>query len=68
MWDDFISRQIRRTNRNMFLLGTVVLAILGLGLTAAWRDTCNFIFGPFPIQASDLVSITLIPTRRSAFS
>jgi len=57
MWDDFISRQIRRTNRNLFLFGTVVLAILGVCLTAAWRDTYNFIFGPFPIQSSELVKI-----------
>jgi hypothetical protein len=57
MWDDFISRQIRRTNRNLFLFGTVVLAILGALLAAGWRDTYNYIFGPFPIQSSELVSI-----------
>jgi hypothetical protein len=57
MWDDFISRQIRRTNRNLFLFGTVVLAILGLLLAAGWRDTYNFVFGPFPIQSSELVKI-----------
>ena len=58
MWDDFISRQIRRTNRNLFLLGTVILAILGLCLAAAWRDTYNFIFGPFPMPSSELVLIS----------
>ena len=57
MWDDFISRQIKRTNRNMLLFGTVVLAILGVCLAATWRDTYNFIFGPFPIQSSELVKI-----------
>jgi hypothetical protein len=57
MWDDFISRQVRRTNRNQFLFGIVVLAILGLCLAAAWRDTYNFVLGPFPIQSSDLVKI-----------
>ena len=57
MWDDFISRQIKRTNRNMFLFGTVVLAILGVCLAATWRDTYNFLFGPFPIQSSELVKI-----------
>jgi hypothetical protein len=57
MWDDFISRQIRRTNRNLFLCGTVVLTILGLLLAATWRDTYNYIFGPFPISSSELSSI-----------
>jgi hypothetical protein len=58
MWDDFITRQIRRTNRNLFLLGTAILAILGLFLAAGWRDTYNFILGPFPVQSSELVSIS----------
>jgi len=57
MWDDFISGQIRRTNRNLFLLGTGVLTILGLLLAAGWRDAYNFVFGAFPVQGSELVSI-----------
>jgi hypothetical protein len=58
MWDDFINGQIRRTSRNLFLLGGAVLIILGLLLAATWRDTYNFVFGPFPIQSSELVSIS----------
>src|SRR5947207_15155331 len=58
MWDDFISGQIRRTNRNLFLLGTAVLTILGLLMAAGWRDTYNFVFGPFPVQGTELVSIS----------
>jgi hypothetical protein len=58
MWDDFISRQIRRTNRNLFLFGIGILAFLGLLLAAGWRDTYNFIFGPFPVQSSELVSVS----------
>jgi hypothetical protein len=58
MWDDFISRQIRRTNRNLFLFGAGILTFLGLLLAAGWRDTYNFIFGPFPVQSSELVSIS----------
>jgi hypothetical protein len=58
MWDDFISGQIRRTSRNLFLLGTGVLTILGLLLAAGWRDSYNFVFGPFPIKGSELVSIS----------
>ena len=58
MWDDFISGQIRRTSRNLFLMGGAILIILGLLLAAGWRDTYNFIFGPFPIQSSELVSIS----------
>lgn len=57
MWDDFISRQIRRTNRNLFLLGAGLLTIIGLLVAAGWRDTYNFIFGPFPIQNAELVQI-----------
>ena len=57
MWDDFISGQIRRTNRNLFLLGATISTLLGLLLAAGWRDTYNFIFGPFPVQSSELVSI-----------
>ncbi len=58
MWDDFISGQIRRTSRNLFLMGGAILIILGLLLAAGWRDTYNFIFGPFPTQSSELVSIS----------
>src|SRR6266850_1237613 len=58
MWDDFISRQIRRTNRNLLLIGAGILTVLGLLLTAGWRDTYNFIFGPFPVQNSQLVAIS----------
>jgi hypothetical protein len=57
MWDDFISRQIRRTSRNLFLFGVVVLTMLSLLLAAGWRDSYNFILGPFPVQSSELVSI-----------
>jgi hypothetical protein len=58
MWDDFISGQIRRTSRNLFLMGGAILLILGLLLAAGWRDTYNFVFGPFPIQSSELISIS----------
>ena len=57
MWDDFISRQIRRTNRNLLLLGVFMLAIIGAMLGATWRDAYNFAFGPFPIQTSELTGI-----------
>jgi uncharacterized protein DUF6709 len=57
MWDDFISRQIRRTNRNLLLFGSVILLGLALLLAGGWRDTYNFLFGPFPIQNSELISI-----------
>src|SRR5256886_15371254 len=57
MWDAFISGQIRRTSRNLFLLGPAVVTILGLLLAAGWRDTYNFVFGTFPVQGSELVSI-----------
>lgn len=58
MWDDFISRQIRRTNRNLLIIGSVILGGLGLLLAGGWRDSYNFLYGPFPIENSDLVSIS----------
>jgi hypothetical protein len=58
MWDDFISRQVRRTNRNLLLFGGCILTFLGWFLAAGWRDTYNFIFGPFPVQNSELVAIS----------
>ena len=57
MWDDFITRQIRRTNRNLFLAGTVVVAFLGMILASCWRDVYNFVAGPFPIENSELARI-----------
>jgi hypothetical protein len=57
MWDDFISRQIRRTNRNLLVLGVAILAITGAVVGAGWRDVYNFAFGPFPIQNSELTLI-----------
>lgn len=57
MWDDFIARQIRRTNRNLFLLGTVLVAIIGTILGIERRAAYNFVLGPFPIQASELSGI-----------
>jgi hypothetical protein len=65
MWDDFISQQIRRTNRNIFVFGTCVLGILAVILAATWRDTYNFVFGPFPTRPAELASIwnPTIPKR-----
>jgi hypothetical protein len=57
MWDDFISRQIRRTNRNLLLLGVAMLAIIGATVAATWRDVYNFVLGPFPVQTSELTRI-----------
>jgi hypothetical protein len=67
MWDDFISGQIRRTSRNLFLMGGAILLILGLLLAAGWRDTYNFVFGPFPIQSSELISISNTDSSKHYF-
>jgi hypothetical protein len=58
MWDDFVSRQIRRTNRNLLILGTALLAIVATVVSFTWREVYNYVFGPFPIQASELVTIS----------
>jgi hypothetical protein len=57
MWDDFVSQQIRRTNRNLLILGTALLAIVATVVSLTWREVYNYVFGPFPIQASDLATI-----------
>ena len=57
MWDDFITVQIRRTNRNILLIGFAVVAITGAAVGACWRDAYNFVFGPFRIQNAELVHI-----------
>ncbi len=51
MWDDFIGRQIRKTNRNLFLLGFLFLAMLAAGTAMNWRTVRNFMLGPFPVGA-----------------
>jgi hypothetical protein len=57
MWDDFVSRQIRRRNRNLLILGTALLTIVATVVSFTWREVYNYVFGPFPIQASDLATI-----------
>jgi hypothetical protein len=57
MWDDFVSRQIRRTNRNLLILGAALLGTIGTIVGFMWRDVYNYVFGPFPIQASELAAI-----------
>lgn len=57
MWDDFVSRQIKRTNRNIFLAGLVLLGIIGSIIGVTWRDVSNHVFGPFAAQAADLKAI-----------
>lgn len=57
MWDGFISRQIKRTNRNILLVGVVILGIIGSILGVTWRGVSNHVFGPFPAQAADLKAI-----------
>lgn len=57
MFDDFLTRQIRRTNRNRILLGmslVVLLAAIG-GLFR--REAYNFAFGPFRTDAAGLAGV-----------
>src|SRR5713101_1734535 len=58
MWDNFITRQIRRTNRNLLITGVIFLAgVAALG-GAYRRYLYNFAFGPFSIPSSELTSIS----------
>jgi hypothetical protein len=55
MPDDFLIQQIRRTNRNLFLLGILLLAGLALGLFAGRREVLNYFLGPFPVAPAALI-------------
>jgi len=57
IWDDFVSREIRRTNRNLLIPGTALLTIVATVVSFTWREVYNYVFGPFPIQASELATI-----------
>jgi hypothetical protein len=57
MWDDFISKQIQRTNRNILLIGFVIVAIVGTLVGVEWRGVYNHLFGPFPTTEGDLSAI-----------
>ncbi len=58
MFDDFLTRQIRRTNRNRILLGASLVAILAIVVWIYRRDAYNFALGPFPAEASELAGIS----------
>jgi hypothetical protein len=57
MYDDFIGRQIQRTNRNLFVLGLTFLGVIAIVCASTWRDTHNVLFGPFAADAQQLASI-----------
>lgn len=58
MWDNFVTRQMKRTNRNLLVTGVVLLAgVAALGGVYR-RYLYNFALGPFAIQSSELVSIS----------
>jgi len=55
--DDFIGQQIKRTNRNLLVLGLVCLGLLAVIVDLNWRDVHNFVFGPFPTGAAELAAV-----------
>jgi len=58
MTDDFIGRQIQRTNRNLLLTGVFLLAVIAGATALYWRDIHNYVFGPFPVQPTELAAIS----------
>ena len=67
MWDDFLSGQIRRTNRNRIALGAVLLAALGIVLGVYRREAYNFFFGPFPVNAAELGKVSSLQQTQKYF-
>ncbi|HYA97242.1 MAG TPA: DUF6709 family protein, partial [Methylomirabilota bacterium] len=57
MHDDFLNQQIRRTNRNLLLVGALFLGALALVLVACRRELKNLALGPFPVSPADLVGL-----------
>lgn len=54
MENDWISRQIRRTNRNLLILGTVLVGLVGLFVGIGWRDARGYLLGPIRVPGAPL--------------
>jgi len=37
MWNNFIGRQVRRTNRNLLIVNLLILAGIVLGVVISWN-------------------------------
>jgi hypothetical protein len=59
-----IERQIRRCNRNLFLVNAGVIGLLLLWVLLAQRYLYNCAAGPFPIAAADLQSKYSYPDKQ----
>src|SRR6516162_3670697 len=52
-----IDLHIGRTNRNLLVVNSVVIALLAWGFSSAWRSIDNALHGPFQISSAELGSI-----------
>ena len=52
--DDFISREVGRTNRNLFLVNILILCGLIAVVAGTWKYCANFVLGTAPISHDDL--------------
>jgi hypothetical protein len=55
--DTYISKQVRRSNRNLVLAQCAILIGVGVFVLLNWRYVYNFIAGPFPADKDQLATI-----------
>ena len=60
---NWVEREARRANRNLFLVNGAILAVLLCALAADWQYYANFVLGCKPISAEELASLTS-PSQR----
>lgn len=67
MASDYVGRQLLRGNRNLIILGGIILLLPLLVITLCRRALYNTFAGPFPVDASTLRSIDDPDQRREYF-
>jgi Family of unknown function (DUF6709) len=65
--DDFISREVRRTNRNLFLVNAFIVLGLASVVALQWKYCANFAMGTAPISNQELSRITSPEQRFRTF-
>ena len=67
MYDGIIGKQIRRTNRNLFIINFIVLGIVFLVAVLPSRYWYNFFSGPFPMTHDEVGAVKDPDTLRKYF-
>jgi len=65
--DDFVSREVARTNRNLFLVNVLILCALIAVVAVQWKYSANFLMGTAPISHDELSAISSPDQRFRTF-